>query len=132
MVIIVLVHQFSNETSIWNAFEVKHVIQGSEWFEFGYHFFAIDYKQFVQTRGKLDGSLSPSLEQGPRGATAHHRGARPRHPPTTYDDATFNKKLRHMGKSMYQKVLNAMASFSFVYSVCGAFRFPFFSGIKLF
>ena len=41
----------------------------------------------------------PGASQTPS-ATVYHGGARPRHSPAVQDDAAFNRKLKHMGKSM--------------------------------
>ena len=43
--------------------------------------------------------LDPGASQTPS-VPVYHGGARPRHSPAVHDDAAFNRKLKHMGKSM--------------------------------
>ena len=58
--------------------------------------------------GAAANDSEPGASQTPS-TTVYHGGARPRHSPAVQDDAAFNRKLKHMGKSMKH------AEFAFLY-----------------
>lgn len=68
-------------------------------------FFYLDHRQFLQTQGSTNGTTITPTEQSSRGAVAHPGGARPRHSAATNDDAAFNRKLKHMGKSKHFQIM---------------------------
>lgn len=56
----------------------------------------------MQSQDSASGAASSSaasIELSPRSVVVHPGGARPRNSTTQIDDAVFNRKLKHMGKS---------------------------------